>query len=205
MRAENFDFISNLDTLWAVGLGAVLATVGGFVATQVEHRVDAGRRQKQAALFFGEVMALLGTTVSAAERARGVGDPYGPVTMRLLRTIRREIDVYDRNRERLFELRDPSLRIRIHTTLLRTIMGVQGAIEAAEECTALAAELKMNPDMSEARREHLTARLADQCNRRDGGFDFLIEASRQAAAVIKELEPIAKVDFAALVQAARNG
>ena len=204
MRAENFDFLSNLDTLWAVALGAVLATTGGFVATQLEHRVDVGRRQRQAALFFGEVMSLLGVTVAAAERARGIGDPYGPVTMRLLRMIQREIDVYDRNRERLFELRDPSLRVRIHTTLLRTIMGVQGALEAAEECTALEAELKTNPDMGEARREHLNARLADQCNRRDGGFDFLVEASKQAALVIKQLEPIAKVDFAALVQAARN-
>ena len=132
MRAENFDFLSNLDTLWAVALGAVLATTGGFVATQLEHRVDVGRRQRQAALFFGEVMSLLGVTVAAAERARGIGDPYGPVTMRLLRMIQREIDVYDRNRERLFELRDPSLRVKIHTTLLRTIMGVQGALEAAE-------------------------------------------------------------------------
>ncbi|MBP6012546.1 MAG: hypothetical protein KBA31_09990 [Alphaproteobacteria bacterium] len=204
MRAENFDFISNLDTLWAVGVGAVLATVGGFVATQLEHRVDAGRRQKQAALFFGEVMALLGVTVSAAERARGVGDPYGPVTMRLLRTIRREIDVYDRNRERLFELRDPALRARIHTTLLRTIMGVEGALESADECNALEAELKMNPEMSAPRREHLQARLTDQCQRRDGGFNFLIEASQQGAKVIKELEPIAKVDFEALIKATRD-
>ena len=204
MRAESFDFISNLDTLWAVGLGAVLATVGGFAATQLEHRVDAGRKQRQAALFFGEVMSLLGVTVSAAARARGIGDPYGPVTMRLLRMIQREMDVYDRNRERLFELRDPSLRIRIHTTLLRTIMGVEGALEAADECHTLEAELKMNPEMSEPRREHLQARLADQCRRRDGGFDFLIEASQQAAKVVKELEPIAKVDFQALVQATRT-
>jgi len=40
VRAETFDFVSNLDTLWAVVAGAVLATAGGFVATQIEHRVD---------------------------------------------------------------------------------------------------------------------------------------------------------------------
>lgn len=124
--------------------------------------------------------------------------------MRLLRMIRRELDVYDRNRERLFELKDPALRARIHTTLLRTIMGVEGALEAAAACNELEAELKTNPDMGLPRREHLQARLADQCRRRDGGFDFLIEASEQGARVIKELEPIARVDFAKLVQATRD-
>lgn len=203
VRAESFDFISNLDTLWAVVAGAVLATAGGFVATQIEHRVDSRRRERQAALFFGEIMALLGVTVGAAGRARGIGDPYGPVTMRLLRMIRRELDVYDRNRERLFELRDPALRARIHITLLRTMMGVEGALEAAAEANEIEAELKMNPDIAGARRDHLQARFADQCQRRDGGFDFLIEASEQASKLTKELEPLARVDFEKLVKATR--
>jgi hypothetical protein len=204
VRAETFEFIGNLDTLWAVVAGAVLATAGGFVATQIEHRVDSRRRERQAALFFGEVMALLGVTVGAAGRARGIGEPYGPVTMRLLRMIRRELDVYDRNRERLFELRDPALRARIHTTLLRTMMGVEGALESAAEVNTIEAEIKMNPDIGEVRREHLLARLADQCRRRDGAFDFLIEASQQGAKLIKELEPMARVDFEKMVNATRS-
>jgi hypothetical protein len=166
--------------------------------------VDSRRRERQAALFFGEIMALLGVTVGAAGRARGIGDPYGPVTMRLLRMIRRELDVYDRNRERLFELRDPALRARIHTTLLRTMMGVEGALEAASQANEIEAELKMNPDISGPRRDHLQTRFVDQCQRRDGGFDFLIEASEQASKLTKELEPLAKVDFAKLVAATRS-
>jgi hypothetical protein len=204
VRAESFDFISNLDTLGAVVAGAILATAGGFVATQIEHRVDSRRRERQAALFFGEIMALLGVTVRSAGRARGIGDPYGPVTMRLLRMIRRELDVYDRNRERLFELRDPALRARIHITLLRTMMGVEGALEAAAQANEIDAELKMNPDLPGPRLEHLQTRHADQCRLRDGGFDFLIEASEQAARLTKLLEPIAKVDFAKLVDATRS-
>jgi len=47
-------------------------------------------------------------------------------------------------------------------------------------------------------------RHADQCRLRDGGFDFLIEASEQAARLTKLLEPIAKVDFAKLIDATRN-
>ena len=203
LHAESFDFISNLDTLWAVVAGAVLATAGGFVATQIEHSVDSRRRERQAALFFGEIMALLGVTVGAAGRARLIGDPYGPVTMRLLRMIRRELDVYDRNRERLFELKDPALRARIHMTLLRTMMGVEGALESADEVTQIATDLKINTAMPAEQREHLQARLSDQCARRDGGFDFLIEASAQAAKLTKELEPIARVDFETLVKATR--
>ena len=203
-RAETFDFVANLDTLGAIVAGAVLATAAGFIASQLEHRVDSRRRERQAALFFGEIMALLGMSVGTAKRARGIGDPYGPVTMRLLRMIRRELDVYDRNRERLFELRDPAVRARIHVTLLRTMMGVEGALESAAEVQQLETELKINPAMPAEHREHLEARLADQRQRRDGGFDFLIEASEQASKLIKELEPLARVDFETLVKATRN-
>lgn len=205
IKAEQFDFISNLDTLTAVVAGAVLATAGGFIGTQIEHRVDTKRRERQAALFFGEIMALLGVTVAAAQRARGIGDPFGPVTMRLLRMIRRELDVYDRNRERLFELSNPAIRARIHTTLLRTMMGVEGALESAAEVAEIQTEIQTNPDMSEARREHLDARLAERLRLRDGGFDFLVEASGQAGRLTKELEPIARVDFEKLVKATRDG
>jgi hypothetical protein len=204
VRAETFDFVSNLDTLGAIVAGAILATAAGFVASQIEHRVDSKRRERQSALFFGEIMALLGVTVGAARRARTIGDPYGPVTMRLLRMIRREIDVYDRNRERLFDLRDPAMRARIHMTLLRTMMGVEGALESAADVSQLETELKINPTMSAEHREHLQARLTDQVTRRDSGFDFLVESSEQASRLTKELEPLARVDFETLVKATRD-
>jgi len=202
--AEAFDFLQNLDTVWAIVAGAVLATAGGVVASQLEHRVDTNRARRKAALFFGEIMALLGIVVSSAERAKGIGDPFGPVTMRLLRTVRREIDVYDRNRERLFELPDPALRARIHMVLLRATMGVEGAIEAAGEAVAIETELKLNPDMSKEQRSHLDARLADQLSRREGGFEFLSESAAQARALTKELEPIAGVDFTTLARAVQS-
>jgi hypothetical protein len=204
IRAEHFDFLSNLDTLTAVVAGAVLATAGGFIGTQIEHRVDTRRRERQAALFFGEIMSLLSVSVGAAKRAYGIGDPFGPVTMRILRTIRRELDIYDRNRERLFELSDPALRARIHTILLRTTMGVEGALESATEAADIQTEFQTSPDMTDTRREHLEAKLAQRLRLRDGGFEFLIEASEQAAKLAKELEPIARVDFEKLVEATRD-
>ena len=204
IRAGAFDFLSNLNTMGALVAGAALATVGGLISNQLEHRFDTRRRERQAALFFGEIMALLGVTVAAAHRARGVGDPYGPVTLRLLRMIHRELDVYDRNRERLFELRDPALRARIHTTLLRTTMGVEGALEFATDVGEIETELTTDADMPASRREHLLARQTELSRRRDGSFDFLVEASEQGAKLIKELEPIARVDFATLVKATRE-
>lgn len=204
IKAEAFDFLQNLDTVWAIIAGAVLATAGGMIASQLEHRVDTGRSKRQAALFFGEIMSMLGIVVSSAERAKGIGDPFGPVTMRLLRTVRREIDVYDRNRERLFQIPDPALRARIHMVLLRATMGVEGAIEAATESAAIETELKLNPVMSKEQRCHLEARLADQKNRREGGFEFLVESAAQARDLTRELEPIAGVDFTTLTRAVQS-
>jgi hypothetical protein len=143
-------------------------------------------------------------TAEAAERARGIGDPFGPVTMRLLRMVRRELDVYDRNRERLFELKDPIMRAHIHRTLLRTMMGVEGTIESANEAAELEDEILSSPDMAPQRLEVLTRRMEDQKERRNLSFDFLNEMSQSAVDLAKKLEPIARVDFDTLLKAARE-
>ncbi len=204
VRSETFDFISNLDTIWAIVAGAVLATTGGLIATQLEHRFDTKRRERESALFFGEIMTMVRMTAEAAERARGIGDPFGPVTMRLLRMVRRELDVYDRNRERLFELKDPIMRAHIHRTLLRTMMGVEGTIEAATEVAELEDEILSSPDMPPQRLEVLTRRMEDQKERRNLSFDFLNEMSQSAVDLARKLEPIARVDFDTLLKAARE-
>ncbi|MEQ1752528.1 MAG: hypothetical protein ABL973_00180 [Micropepsaceae bacterium] len=198
------DFVSNLDTIWAVVAGAILATSGGLIATQLEHRVETRRRERQSALFFGEIMSMVRVTAEAAERARAIGDPYGPVTMRLLRMVRRELEVYDRNRERLFELKDPTTRARIHTTLMRIIMGVEGTMEAAADVAEMETEIASKPDMHDARRDLLLARIANQKARRDLSFEFLAEMTAQAIALAKKLEPIARVDFEMLIKATRE-
>jgi hypothetical protein len=204
VRSETFDFISNLDTIWAIVAGAILATTGGLIATQLEHRFDTKRRERESALFFGEIMTMVRMTAEAAERARGIGDPFGPVTMRLLRMVRRELDVYDRNRERLFELKDPIMRAHIHRTLLRTMMGVDGTIESANEAAELEDEILSSPDMAPQRLEVLTRRMEDQKERRNLSFDFLNEMSQSAVDLAKKLEPIARVDFDTLLKAARE-
>ena len=83
-------------------------------------------------------------------------------------------------------------------------MGVEGAIEAATETFAIETELKLNPSMSKDQRCHLEARLADQKNRREGGFEFLVESAAQARELTRELEPIAGVDFTTLTRAVQS-
>src|SRR3954471_15891165 len=85
-------------TLFAVGVGAVLATIGGFVATLLEARLRRRERERTAALTFGEILASLRVLVRAVEESHGHGAPFGPLTMRLLRGVRREVDAYERNR-----------------------------------------------------------------------------------------------------------
>jgi hypothetical protein len=204
VRSETFDFISNLDTIWAIVAGAVLATTGGLIATQLEHRFDTKRRERESALFFGEIMTMVRMTAEAAERARGIGDPFGPVTMRLLRMVRRELDVYDRNRERLFELKDPIMRAHIHRTLLRTMMGVEGTIEAATQAAEIEDEILSIPDMPPQRLAVLERRMEDQKERRNLSFDFLNEMTQTAVDLAKKLEPVARVDFDTLLKAARE-
>ena len=117
------------ETLIAVVLGAFLATLSGFAAAQLEGFFARRRRERDAALLFGEVFSTLGILLESARRARGRGDPYGPITLRMLRGARRELDIYDRNRESLCELRQGELRVTIQSVVVRLAMPLDGLID----------------------------------------------------------------------------
>jgi len=108
-----------MQTFLAVILGAVLAAVGGFAATQVGIWVDRSRRAKDAALLSGEILAGVGTLLRLAEEAALRGTFLDPLPCRLLSAARREIDVYDRNRELLFSLANANLRARLRGFIIR--------------------------------------------------------------------------------------
>src|SRR5215510_3127200 len=96
------------ETLLAVVLGAVLATAGGFSERQFERLVQRREKERSAALLFGELLNAMRIIMTLADEARGRGDPYGPITLRFIRGAQREVDIYDRNRETLLDLRDPN-------------------------------------------------------------------------------------------------
>jgi hypothetical protein len=194
VKPDNFDFISNFSTLWQVFLGAVLATVGGLAATQLEWHFERKRRAQQAAMFFGEVLTTLHIILDIAHRTHGRGDPFGPITLRMLRAGKREIEIYDRNRETLFDLHDPKLRARIHTLILRLSNPLESVLDTTEEIRAVETQLRA-PDLTAAHREDLEARMVRLNTSRDGGYEFTIETAAQLMETVKALEALAKQTF----------
>ena len=89
-KPDPLEGIPHSETLIAVVLGAFLATITGFAATQLETVFARRRRGRDAALLLGEVFSTLALILSGARNARGRGEPYGSVTMRMLRAARRE-------------------------------------------------------------------------------------------------------------------
>jgi hypothetical protein len=194
LRLPDLDFATNFGTFSAVFLGALLATVGGVASGQLEAALRRREREQGAALLFGEVLSTLAVLLRFADETRGVGDPYGPITMRMLRAARREIEVYDRNRETLYELRDAELRVRIHTLVVRLTMPLDSLIDSEAEVRLARAEMRA-PGVSEEAREEAREDLARLDERRRLGFDFVLETAAGIEGLIAGLAPIARHDF----------
>ena len=203
LAPEDMDFISNFSTLWAVFLGAILATLGGFVATQMEWYLERRRRERNAALFFGEVLSTMTIVLGFAADTKKIGDPYGPITMRMFRSAMGEVDIYNRNRESLYDLNQAELRARIHTLVLRINMSIDGIFDAANTIEELTRSLE-KVDVRAEERTKLEARIAALDERREGSFDFIQETIPQLRGVINELEPIARFSYDAVEKAVRN-
>lgn len=184
------------ETLTAVVIGAVLATVGGLVATQMETLLRRRERERSAALMFGEILAVTDLIIKMADDTRGRGDPYGPITVRLLRAARREADIYDRNREQLYDLHAASLRARIHTVMIRVSLTLDGIFDSIAEIRDVTATLKTMAADDPLRADE-EARLEALKQQRKGGFDFVVEIAEEIGPINKALGPIAGYDFSA--------
>jgi hypothetical protein len=190
-------------TLWAVILGAVLATISGFLATQLEALIRRRDRERTAALLFGEVLSVLELITTLANEARGRGEPYGPMTMRLLRALRREIETYERNREALYDLRDAKVRGQLHALMVRVTVSLEGIDETSTQITLTeTAVLSMAPD--DPVRTQSLARLEALLDNREGAFDFTVETMARAPTILAVLRPLAKQDFGVYASMVRN-
>jgi hypothetical protein len=175
MRPDALGFATHADTLLAVVVGAVLATLSGIAATQLEVYLKRRERERDAALLFGELLSTLRILLDNAIESRGRGDPYGAITLRMLRACRREIDLYDRNRQALYELRDAVLRVRIHSFMVRAAMPLDGVLDASDELAPVAEVVDPGPRLS-------ALRVA-----RDLGFDFLAESAKEIPTLVSAL------------------
>lgn len=187
---------ADTQTLWAVIVGAVLATVGGFAATQLEGHFRRRERERSAALLFGEILSVIELITALAGDSRRRGDPYGPLTMRLLRAVRRETDAYDRNRESLYDLRDAKIRAQIHALMVRVTLTLEGVFDTTAEIALAESEAKALDPGDPARAETMH-RLDGLLEGRDGAFDFLVETVAETKPVIATLQPLAKESFEA--------
>jgi hypothetical protein len=202
MRGDNFNFISNFSTVWQVFLGAILATIGGFAATQIEWYFERRRRQRHAALLFGEVLSTLDVILAITHRTYGIGDPFGPITTRMLRSAKREIDIYDRNRERLFDIEDAELRAGIHTLVLRLNTPLEGVFDAHDEISIVEAQMR-SPKFPDTHRPEAQARIERLNLNRTGSYDALIEAAESIKSIMEKLEPHARHQFRPISDAGR--
>ncbi len=179
MRASLSNLASPTDTLIAVILGGMLALFSGIVATQVEAYFRRRERQREAALLFGELLATVKILLNFAGDTRKRGDPYGGVTLRMLRSVKRELDIYDRNRERLYDVQDAGLRVTLHSVMVRIGMPLEGILDTAQ---ALAAAPN-DPALDDMRAS------------RDQGFDFLLETAKAIDPIVADLGRLARHAF----------
>ena len=196
MSKSIFELVGNLDTLLAVAVGAVLATMGALVAELIQGRLNRKRRERDAARFFGEIMANMDRVLEAAIRSQGIGEPWGPVTRRLFRTALREAGVYERNRERLFDIRDMALRSRVHVHMVRKTFPVDAVIEYAADLDQLDdAVISGAVPPGTEQRERLDARAGRLREALTAGLNALQNEVQNTGPICADLEKLAGVRF----------
>ena len=194
MRQAAFDFVGNLDTLIAVVVGALLATVGGLIGEHFEDRIERKRRERDAARFFSEIMTTIDTLVDRAIASQAIGDPWGPVTMRLFRTALREAEIYERNRERLFDLHDMELRKMIHSHVVSEILPLEGMTDASEHISTLKERLEDDVSLAPEKREKISASIKNYDGMRARALEFIKSERRQTDALCARLSALCETD-----------
>jgi hypothetical protein len=195
MRTSVFDFIDNLDTLLAVIVGAVLATGGAMIAELVQDRLGQKRKERDAARFFGEILASVDSILDRAFASMEIGDRWGDVSVRLFRTALNEAAIYERNRERLFELRDVELRTDIHVHFLTEMVPLVALTEDSREIAEIEKELKHSEALSEMKRTLLEEELQQKLESREGALDAIRREHAKTEEICRRLEPVADVKF----------
>jgi len=191
------------ETLLAVILGAALATAGGFSERQLERLIQRREKERGAALLFGEILNAIRIIMSLADEARGRGDPYGPITLRFIRGARREVEIYDRTRETLLDLRDANVRARTSVLIARLSFSFDGILDAHAEIVAAEQNLR-TLSANDPSRAEIESQIAVCKETRKTAFDFALEASGAIVPLLEQLAPLAKHNFGIAEAVARQ-
>lgn len=122
--------------LLSVTVGAILATTGGFVSGRLAARVEQRRRARFAATIGREVLGSLRHVIVTLDEVHDRGDPFGRLTMRLIRSARREVELYERNREAMFDLADDQLRFKLHDLMIRLAIPLDYLMDESQDNVA---------------------------------------------------------------------
>jgi hypothetical protein len=193
MNKSVFEYVSNLETLIAVVIGAMLATMGALFAELIQDRLNRRRRERDAARFFGEILSSIDRIIDAAVASQKIGDPWGSVTRRMFKTALRESEVYQRNRERLFDIRDTELRAKIHQHFITEMFPLEAIVEYCEELCSIDDEVEAGP--SPGRRDKLSARTTFLTDIRARSLAVLIAEREKTGDICEGLRKLAGVDF----------
>jgi len=175
-----FDVASNASTLIGVIVGALVATLGSFTASWYERQQLRRERVTDAALVFAEILRSLSLEMAVVRAAHARGDPFGPITIRMCRAVRREVDIYERNRERLFVVRDAPLRAEASALLGRLTFAIDRVLDNTDALVG-------RPDDAE-RAELVTGR--------EQAFEFLVECADELPGFIERFSAIANTRLA---------
>lgn len=193
MNKSVFEYVSNLDTLIAVVVGAMLATMGALFAELIQDRLNRRRRERDAARFFGEILSSIDRIIDAAVASQKIGDPWGSVTRRMFKTALRESEVYQRNRERLFDIRDTELRASIHQHFITEMFPLEAIIEYCEELCGIDDEVEAGPLPGRAGK--LALRATQLKDIRTRSLEVLVAERGKTSDICEGLRKLAGVDF----------
>ena len=178
----------------AMIIGAFLASTGGFFVAWLLDRMERKRQERSIALVCLDLLSSLSVLANLAKDARMRGEPYGPYTIRLVRSCMRDLDVYERNRERIADISDPNARAEIYQCMARMTLSIEGILGETEviaktdeaiEAAAAAGDTKKVEELTLGRKERET--------RRDNSFEFMLETTEELCAPLAlKLRAIAK-------------
>lgn len=180
----------------AMIIGAFLASTGGFLVTWLLDRLARKRQERSIALVCLDLVASLTVLTTLAKDARARGNPYGPYTVRLVRTCMRDLSVYERNRERIADISDPDVRAEIYQCMARITLAVEGILAETESIASVNEAIAgAQAAGNAAKAGDLSAELREREDRRNTSFEFLLETTDELCAPLAvKLREIAKSD-----------
>ena len=178
----------------AMIIGAFLASTGGFLVAWLLDRMERQRQERSIALVCLDLLTSLSVLTNLAKDARSRGTPYGPYTIRLVRSCLRDLDVYERNRERIADIADPNVRAELYQCMARMTLAVDGVLGESGVIAQADGEIEAARGRGDtAKAEELAKDRRDREGRRDTSFEFMVDTTQELCGPLSvKLRAIAK-------------